>query len=146
MHHNASMALVGETTTISALTLLFFSKWEFDDKQTVCPSLKVLSLHYTYLLDDNAGENMDFLTWFIALGDQLLYRQITTWGMTKEPKEQKLRITCIFFFFLLRSGLHLHSYSETEKAREDHTASFFFTWHTTVFVFPEQSCVLHGRW
>jgi hypothetical protein len=81
MHHNASsMALVGETTTSSALTIFFFSKWEFDDKQTVRPSLKVLSLYYTYLLDDNGGEKMDFLTWFIALGDQLLYRQITTLG------------------------------------------------------------------
>ena len=47
---------------------------------------------------------MDFLTWFIALGDQLLYRQITTWGMTKESERTEIEnyMHVLFFSFAIR--------------------------------------------
>jgi hypothetical protein len=53
---------------------------------------------------------MDFLTWFIALGDQLLYRQITTLGdaWRRNLKEHKFRITCIFFLFLFAIRIYMH--------------------------------------
>jgi len=55
-------------------------------------------------LNDNGGEKMDFLTWFIALGDQLLYRQITTWGMTKESERTEIEnyMHVLFFSFAIR--------------------------------------------
>ena len=53
---------------------------------------------------------MDFLTWFIALGDQLLYRQITTWGMTKESERTEIEnyMHVLFFFFCDQDYIYIH--------------------------------------